>query len=1127
KTGMELNDDVVIGGYHFITAAPIDYSNVVNAEGEAYMKERIEAAIAADGNEKPIFLTLHHAPWYTTIKSTETVYDQPFSNEFINYLKTRPNVILIHGHNHCSEYHPRTIWQDGFTVLNLGHVSNGSGATVEGELVFDRSNSEGVMLEIDENNVVTIKRMDFRNQCYIGEEWVLDIPGMVSNSDTSDADYEDYWKYTNARYNTAATPQFADSAEITASNVSVSSVNLSFPAASIDTTNGDDIVYNYRVKIINEKLQTLVQNYLVAADFYLPPAMRRTTLTIPVDELNINTQYIVEISAISAYGKESESITGSFRTAGGSADNSEDFVVTSPENDPRNPLYKYITDSEGVALFKEINSPGRNGFTEDNNQTFVPNEDSRVGFGGNFVAFYESGNYITYEFDVTEPGIYEVLGIAATSISSDMGVYIDRDKAGTLTIPVNNTNAALGALYTATYTSAGKCSLEAGTHTVTFKLDSQANEQVAFFGAALAKEKSAQIINMHCTEGTASPGHYADYSADAATNAYQFYDDGYGFIDFTVNAPVSGEYELTIEAAGDANDNTFTVLVDSAIKTTVNVKAGNISDITGYTAEAALRLDKGEHTVRILAGTTSLPYFRSMSLVSYDATDRWNTYSADSSAVTGYADGGSGDKNLSDGFSMMADTGYITYQVTPELTGKYNLFWDIQTGGCYGQSFVNGKAVSDKIHYSQSRGYTEAIEFVLIGGNTYDFTFEAVEAGEAEVSYFDFYNMMLEYTGEPDNGGEGVYYDIYAGDSNRDNYEEQSAAALKYGDGRGESGWGSYGGLYTEFDFTIEYAGWYNVNMVLGADNPAPVKLLIDSNEVGTKNAACAEGESWAVRRNNDFGEVFLFEGEHTLRISGVEVDGVFQIFKTSLTFNRTDDGTAKLEVIKEAQDLVDKGGSNMQMPEGGGVVLGEGNSYAEYEVDVPAGNYMLSICYGALELDGLAQISVNGGQLGTYSLPINGCWINGDSYYDIDILCLNEGANTIKIQCANGKYFSYSTFKLTRLSAPVSQLFSGQYITAGGQITDITEGDIVARAFLPTYMKDKAVSMYVAIYKNGQLYKIADAKTECAAVNDVLSARFTDVVVESDAEYKCKFFYWNAENPLNPITNAYTVMSN
>lgn len=1126
KTGMDLNDDVVIGGYHFITAAPIDYSNVVDAEGEAYMKERIEAAIAADGNEKPIFLTLHHAPWYTTVSSTETEYDQPFSADFTAYLATRPNVIVFTGHTHRSEYDPRTIWQGGYTVINLGHVSNGSGATVEGELVFDRSNSEGVMLEIDKNNVVTIKRMDFSNQCYIGEDWVLDIPKMVDNAGNTA-----YWKYTDARKAAATAPVFAQNAEITATGITTSSASVVFPQATVENSTVGDTVTKYSVKVVNNKLQTLVQDYEVASDFYRPQNLRSANMTIPITELDSATEYAVTVTAITAFGKTSAELTGTFTTAAVESDAAAD--AASPEDELREVVYKYVAakDADGSYSvgYDGIYSPGRNrkevsadedgnypagNFTASENgveKRFVNwfSKDTRFGFGDGFVTLFESGNYISFDLSVKKSGIYELLGIAANSISSDMGVYIDGYKKGTFTVPVNE-SGTYEAMHTGTYKPIGEYPLEAGTHKITFKLENEANSALNFWGAALAKVQDAQVIDMFCTEGTPAAGHYADYSANADTNAYQFYGDGYGAITFTVEAPVNGEYVLSAEAAGGSAANTFTVSVGGTEVTVINIPAGGASTISACTAESTLKLTKGTNTIKLLGGSTSAPFLRGITLVSYDTSDKWAIYPTSSDKVTGFSGANSGDNDLSNDL-IMTTNGYITYKITPEKTGKYNILWDVHGfSSASGQTYVNGDTVGQAQSFDGRVTFKNPIETVFSAGNVYEITFKTVSG----TVYL--FNMKLEYIGEPDNGGEGVYYDLFAGDSDKDNYEEQKANGLKYGDGRGTNGWGCYGGLYAEYDINIEYSGWYDLNLVLGAADDASVQVLIDGNAFATQNAEFVSGEDWAVKRNNDFGKVFLLNGSHALTISGQ--GGTFQIFKTRLTFDRADDGTAAISFIYDSHDYTGKGGSNVQTSNAAGVVLGEGNSYTEYVVDVPAGNYTLAICYGALNLIGRVSMTVNNAILGTYSLPQNNTYIgrtdyDETNYHNVEVIRLNEGTNKIRLRCEkyvdSNSYgtFSFSSFKLVRLTEPVVQMFAGEYATQD-RITEAVDGTLTVRSFLPNILKDKSVEMLACIYKNGALYKVAKTKTASVAVGDVLTVRFTDVEVEESVAYTYKFFF-------------------
>lgn len=1152
KTGMSLNNDVTIGGYHFITAAPIDFSNAVDAEGEAYLRQQIDAAITADGENKPIFLTLHHAPWYTTVSSTETVYDQPFSDDFINYLKTKHNVIVLHGHNHRSEHDPRTIWQDGFTVVNLGQTSNGGGAVVDGSVVLNREVSEGVMLEI-KDNVVTIKRMDFKNQCYIGEDRVLDIPNMNTYCDKTNANYETYWKYTDARSNKTTAPIFSADTEITTSRITESTATISFKQAMVENSPVEDTVIKYNVKIVNKKLNALLQNYDVASDFYRPEALRAEKIDIPLKELSFGTEYTVTVKAITAYGKTSNEISGTFKTA--AYDNTKN-TATSPESETREVVYKYVAKDDGTgsytAAYDEINSPGRNrkevtadddgNYPEGSFTATVDGEekhfvnwfhrDTRFGFGGHFVDLYEQNNYITFSLDVEKSGVYELMGIAANSTSSDMGVYIDGSKKGTFTVPVNN-SGSYGPIYDATYTGIGEYVLTAGTHAVTLKLEKQANASIQFWGVALALEKEAQVIKMDRTEGTPNANHYVSYGGE--TNAYQFYGDVGSYIDFNVNSPVNGEYVLSAEAAGGTAANTFTVSVNGTEKSVINVPAGAASTIAYHTAEQTISLTKGTNTIRLTTGNTSSPYLRSITLISYDTTDRWVVYPVDGEKVTAWQNGGSGDNDLTNGLIMMATTGYATYKVTPAKTGSYNLSWDVWNHGCYAQSFMKydgvEKALTKKTLYGDTRAYTDTIEVMLMKGYEYEFTFKAVEKAEDGAGYFDFYNMKLEYTGEPKNGGEGVYYDIFAGDKTAFN-----STGTDYGDGKGKNdGLGMYGSIYADFTANVDYEGWYDINMVLGAStDTSSVQLLIDEQEVATKNAV--NSTTWTTRADNNFGKIYLTAGKHSIRVLGK--GGEFMFFKVRLAFDRVDDGASAISFAYAATDFNSKGGSNVVIDyTNNGVVLGEGNSYTEYVVDVPEGNYIFAIAYGTdLEGGGRTSLTINGAALGTYSLAKNGTWIgrntfDANNYTNIEVVNLNEGINKIKLRCetfANSGsygYFSFSGFKLIRITEPVVQMFKGEYASTD-RLYNLTDGTLTVRMFLPNSLKSKPITMVAAIYKDDALYKSAVVSKEDVSAGDTIYTKFENVQLESGSNYTYKFIFLKSVESMIPYFNASTTLN-
>ena len=200
-------------GYHFITAAPGNYNNVMSAESEAWLQTEIDTAIAEAAN-KPVFVLLHQPIQDTTYGSVSGKY----SDAFKTYLQSKPQVIVLSAHAHCTLADPRTVWQDGFSVVSTGYLSGGQLYTAS-EKVTD--GSEAMLLEVTENNVVKFHRMDLVNGDYIGEPWVFDIPAMVADAIDGDGAIDtDVWKYTDARAEEANTPYFSEGATITTSDVS-------------------------------------------------------------------------------------------------------------------------------------------------------------------------------------------------------------------------------------------------------------------------------------------------------------------------------------------------------------------------------------------------------------------------------------------------------------------------------------------------------------------------------------------------------------------------------------------------------------------------------------------------------------------------------------------------------------------------------------------------------------------------------------------------------------------------------------------------------------------------------------------------------------------------------------------
>lgn len=1130
KTGMSLNDDVVIGGYHFISAAPIDYSNCYDAEAENYIMAKIDELIAADGNEKPIFLNAHHAPWYTTLSSTETVYEIPYSKTLTDYLSNHPNVIVLTGHTHNSEYDPRTIWQGGYTVINVGYTSNSSGATITGEAVYPKDNQEALMIEIDKNNVVRLKRIDVKNQCIIGEDWVLDIPNMVNNPKN-----ETYWKYTDSRYDASPVPYFAEGSEVSTLLTTETTARLSFPSAKINAFMGDDIIRYYNVKVVNKKLQSLVQDYNISSDFYNPASKRANPFQFTVDELHEGTEYVAEITAYSPYGKKSGKITGSFKTlsssSGDGSDDEANDAPTSPEKDKRNPVVKYVAN-----LTDDVNAPTWHeneslhyvtNYKETNSENYGRKlfRDGRGAGDGFAFTFFENAQYITFEFEVEKDGIYDLLAITDTAAENQvMNVLIDEKNCGTFTAPANGVWYVAGT----DYTSVGKFTLKAGLHTVTFKNAAQLNDELHFWGVALALETEASVLEIDVKDST-NLSHGANCSMyDAVTLIYDSV-----AASFTVDIPVEGAYDIYANLSTDsAKDHTFTLAVDGMDCFSQTVKTLYGPDGTEkIKLNEQIPLTKGTHTITFktqaygdnyaFLGMSGFTLFRE----GKESDWSWKRISVGSDYLSNLTD-----YNMNNG-AMYADSFgmgngcYLTVSVTPSVSGVYEVSYFAAGASSVLNTILNNETVDEQTFDTNGSAaitnitWTTPIELVLLKGYTYDIKVLKQDGGDATLKTVDV-KLKNELT-----SGEGICYDLFAGDYDDTNVEEPTEGSQwpRWGDGRGDLGYSMYGTRYISYNLDVDFSGWYDVSVLayspFSATNPASVSVYVDGVLKNTIDSI-AQGNT---KLSNSLGSIFLLKGTHEIKI--LNNGGDMDYFKTSLKYVKGDDGTADVSFIYDCLSYTQKGGSNVQEYTSpyNGMVIAEGNSFAEYKVNVPAGNYAFEICYGAEGFDASMSITLNGGMLGVYSLPQNDTFIhkpdyNTESFFTPEILSLNAGTNTIKLRCENGKYFSFTQFKLTRLSEPTLQLYSGEYVVPGKQIKSIVNGTDTVRAFLPNYFEGDSCSMVVCIYENGRLFKTKISENSDVKVGDVLIATFEDVALNSDKTYTMKAFFWNSTGEMVPL---------
>lgn len=319
----DTNNNITVGdGYHIITMSAKNYGGDYTDNYE-WLKQQLEEA-AAEDPEKPIFLAQHHGFKDSAYVTNEWYGEFGKINEL---LKQYPQVIDFSGHSHATLNDPRSINQDlGFTAIQDGTIGayfeNESGK-MEGTIPADSENaSQALMVEVDDKNQVTIRRMDLNAGKYIGQPWNLDIPELVK--------HKSFPYTTEKRTSESAVPSFPAGAKAEASNIKDASADITFTQGQNEDKNDDGWIHSYRIKAVNKGTGKTDVDKLTFSDYYMPPMKRELTKTIT--GLSDDTEYRIEITAINPFQKEStQKLTADIKTP--SLLTEEELNKTAPKAD--------------------------------------------------------------------------------------------------------------------------------------------------------------------------------------------------------------------------------------------------------------------------------------------------------------------------------------------------------------------------------------------------------------------------------------------------------------------------------------------------------------------------------------------------------------------------------------------------------------------------------------------------------------------------------------------------------------------------------------------------------------------------------------------------------------------------
>ncbi len=308
KTSQPINYHTTINNFHFITSGAKDYNGEILSENEQWLMQEIDKAIASD-NLKPVFLMLHHPIAKTVFNESNTKY----SEEFLAFLKARPQVINIVAHEHVAAQLPQCIWQDGFTVYQSPLCANGNVSlfgTADQER--DMNVHTASMIEV-ENNVVKIFKLDLSTNNYIGEPWVIDIPSIVNSLADSDSSNDKlYWNYSADKSENTNVPYYPAGASVSA-DVSDNTVVLTYSSNAKNEATGilqDGFIRGYKIEL--KAGSTIAYSNTFQSDFY--KAQQAETQSRTITGLGYDVDYTATVYPMSPFGIFGEGISTTFTT---------------------------------------------------------------------------------------------------------------------------------------------------------------------------------------------------------------------------------------------------------------------------------------------------------------------------------------------------------------------------------------------------------------------------------------------------------------------------------------------------------------------------------------------------------------------------------------------------------------------------------------------------------------------------------------------------------------------------------------------------------------------------------------------------------------------------------------------
>lgn len=312
-----------IGGYHFLFLNGNNYNSDTGQRN--WLKGRLAELTADPKNQNtPIFVNVHQP-----ISNTVMDGQQASNPNLYTDLKDYPQVITFSGHSHLNISDDRSIYQKDFTSVNLGSMSyiesdrGYSQVTKKGlegrfefpvsqadfvEVYADRVEVDRIAFNADPGDIYTDGKWTAEPQppfnsagTVAGDKWVIQLKGSTNEAIKSN------FKYTTANRNKVA-PVFNSELDITNQDT--------VPLLSFKQAKDDQSMHHYEINVIDKRSGVSSKSVNVFSDYYFSPVPN--AMNIPLEGLAPQTSYIVQVTAVDAYGNRSATLDQSF-TAGNEA----------------------------------------------------------------------------------------------------------------------------------------------------------------------------------------------------------------------------------------------------------------------------------------------------------------------------------------------------------------------------------------------------------------------------------------------------------------------------------------------------------------------------------------------------------------------------------------------------------------------------------------------------------------------------------------------------------------------------------------------------------------------------------------------------------------------------------------